>query len=306
MGSESEHESDIEMLDPMTLTEHAPRGRKRVHSEDERDDESDGITEIPNPLAGPSTEQYSKKPKGSTSSQPTTWSKTRSTTAAVNTQLKKKRKVASDKGKEKQRDATPPRRPSRPPAASVPPSPQKNSQSEDPENPSLNIPLPKKASGRAESAVVKLFFTQVSKSNPTGTRYCKVCEKIREFSPDHAVAEYAQTTSNDILRRHLKNCHPKAYQQMLDIQVFLDTGTQPDSQKTLDGHLQKIASKIPFSAERLAKALVKLIAACDLPLSFVDQPEFEEVVRVLKPDIKSSDLTELSNSAAEFDNSVKA
>ena len=62
----------------------------------------------------------------------------------------------------------------------------------------------------------------------------------------------------------LEKAHSRAHEQMLAIQEAIDFGGEVQSQTKLDGHLQKIPPRTPFSKDNLTMLLVRLIAACDL------------------------------------------
>ncbi|KIJ47619.1 hypothetical protein M422DRAFT_45652 [Sphaerobolus stellatus SS14] len=114
--------------------------------------------------------------------------------------------------------------------------------------------------------------------------------KLQESNPDHAVATYAYSTGNSGLKHHLQTRHPRAFKQCVEIETSLGHGSLLGKQGTLDGHVVKMAPKIPFSRERLTGALVKLISACDLPFTLVEQPEFVDVMHLLKSDIQDEDI----------------
>ncbi|KIJ46187.1 hypothetical protein M422DRAFT_46245 [Sphaerobolus stellatus SS14] len=219
-------------------------------------------------------------------------------TQAIETACKKSQN--NNKLKEKSKGSSPIQR-NQPRAASAPPSPEKgslfsqqsnaNDSESDPDDPKLNIPPPgEKSKGKKneDRAAVKLFYTKPA--SPGDVRYCKVCQKLQETNLDHFVATYAPTMGNSGLKRHLKNQHPHAFKQCLNIEAGLGQTVSLSSQPTLDGHLVKIPPKIPFLPERLSGALVKLISACDLPFSLIEKPEFVDVIHVLKSDIRDEDI----------------
>ncbi|KIJ50110.1 hypothetical protein M422DRAFT_44546 [Sphaerobolus stellatus SS14] len=160
----------------------------------------------------------------------------------------------------------------------------------DPDDPTLTI-APRGQSTRKkheDRAPIKLFFTKPADN--TDVRYYKVCQKSQESNPGHAVATYAYSTGNSGLKHHLQTRHPRAFKQCLEIETSLGQGGLLGKQGTLDGHVVKTAPKLPFSRERLTGALVKLISACDLPFTLVEQPEFVDVIRLLKFDILDEDI----------------
>lgn len=78
------------------------------------------------------------------------------------------------------------------------------------------------------------------------------------------VSQYAYSTANAGLRKHLESQHPKSFRQCVNFEALLAKGGLSPDQGTLDGHVEKLLPKLPFSCERLTAALVKLVAACDL------------------------------------------
>lgn len=191
----------------------------------------------------------------------------------------------------------------------LPPTPSTTDAGWESETSSVDDEISTQSQQRRKTSAIHFFFTEASSA--TDKRYCRVCEKIVEKDTSFASPAYGASTGNSTLRNHLKRQHPKKYEKLLQIESADDPKSSLNQlfQTTIDNHLQPNIDQPRYTAAGLALACLKLISACDLPISTVELPEFRDLILLLKPEINSNDIpgrTKMSELAlSEFEKEKK-
>ncbi|KAF8591834.1 hypothetical protein K439DRAFT_1610709 [Ramaria rubella] len=156
----------------------------------------------------------------------------------------------------------------------------------DVEDPEICV-LMKKKGGWAER-VPQSSFSILSSSLETWAMYA-TARMLSEHNHRYSVTGYGVNTGNTTFVNHLEK-HPGVWKQYEDLIWGPDSELGKQFQATLDGHVQRGFIKLSFTPERLALVILKMLAACDLSISLVEQEEFCDLIRLLKPEIWAEDI----------------